>query len=166
MTRLRNSVPVLFMMMTLSLCLFAASGNAAYAAQASATPEATPAITKLNLNTATDDEILTVPGVGDRMLRELKEYRPYTSILQFRKEIGKYVSDDQVAAYENYVFVPVDPNQADAETLKQLPGVTDDIAAKLIASRPYASTDAFLKALGSYVTPEQVAEAKAYLGAG
>ena len=47
------------------------------------------------------------------------EYRPYVSIRHFRREIGKYVSDEQVAAYEQYVYVPVDPNSADAETLMQ-----------------------------------------------
>ena len=30
----------------------------------------------LNLNTATDAEILLIPNLGNRMLREFKEYRP------------------------------------------------------------------------------------------
>ena len=45
----------------------------------------------LNLNTATDAEILTIPGAGNRMLREFKEYRPYKAMEQFRKELGKSV---------------------------------------------------------------------------
>ncbi len=57
----------------------------------------------LNLNTATREEILLVPGVGRRMAHEFEEYRPYTSIEQFRKEIGKYVSRDEVARLERYV---------------------------------------------------------------
>ena len=57
----------------------------------------------INLNTATDAEILTIPGVGQRMLREFKEYRPYKSIEQFRREIGKYVSRQEVARLERYV---------------------------------------------------------------
>ncbi len=130
-----------------------------------ASPAATPAtaMTKINLNTATDEQILAVPGTGQRMLREFKEYRPYTSILQFRRELGKYVGDDQVAAWEKYVYVPVDVNEADKETLKQIPGVTDEIAQKLIDGRAYASNDAFLSALGTYLTPAQVKVARAYL---
>lgn len=130
---------------------------------------ATPAVvseviaTKINLNTAGADEFLTVPGVGNRMVREFQEYRPYTSILQFRREIGKYVDTAQVADYEKYVFVPVDVNAADADTLKQLPGVDDAIAADLIAARPYANNDAFLTALSSRVSAEQLAAAAAYL---
>lgn len=74
------------------------------------------------------------------------------SILQFRREIGKYVDTAQVADYEKYVFVPVDVNAADADTLKQLPGVDDAIAGDLIAARPYATNDAFLTALSSRVS--------------
>src|SRR5687767_4380973 len=57
----------------------------------------------INLNTATDAEILTIPGMGQRMLREFKEYRPYKSIEQFRREIGKYVSRQEVSRLEQYV---------------------------------------------------------------
>ncbi len=59
----------------------------------------------INLNTATDAEILTIPGMGQRMLREFKEYRPYKSIEQFRREIGKYVSRQEVARLEQYVYL-------------------------------------------------------------
>ncbi len=118
---------------------------------------------RLSLNTASADDFLTVPGVGSRMVREFMEYRPYTTILQFRREIGKYVDAAQVAEYEQYVFVPVDVNQADTETLKQLPGVDDAIAAELIAGRPYASNDAFLTRLATTISAAQLDTAKTYL---
>ena len=60
----------------------------------------------INLNTATDEEILLIPGLGNRMLREFKEYRPYTSLAQFHREIGKYVNDTELARLEQYVSVP------------------------------------------------------------
>ena len=63
------------------------------------------AITRININTATDAEILAIPGVGQRMLREFKEYRPYTSIEQFRREIGKYVDKAEVARLEQYIYI-------------------------------------------------------------
>jgi DNA uptake protein ComE-like DNA-binding protein len=59
----------------------------------------------LDLNTATADEILLIPGIGPRMRHEFEEYRPYTSIAQFRREIGKYVDDDEVARLEQYVTI-------------------------------------------------------------
>lgn len=58
---------------------------------------------QVNLNTASDEEILAIPGVGKRMLHEFKEYRPYKAIEQFRREIGKYVDDDELARLERYV---------------------------------------------------------------
>ena len=59
----------------------------------------------LDLNTATDEEILLIPGVGRRMLHEFKEYRPYKAIEQFRREIGKYVDKEEVARLEQYVTI-------------------------------------------------------------
>jgi DNA uptake protein ComE-like DNA-binding protein len=57
----------------------------------------------INLNTASKEEILMIPGVGNRMLHEFMEYRPYKSMDQFRREIGKYVSKEEVARLERYV---------------------------------------------------------------
>ena len=59
----------------------------------------------IDLNTATDDEILLIPGVGRRMLHEFKEYRPYKAIETFRREIGKYVDKTEVARLEQYVTI-------------------------------------------------------------
>jgi DNA uptake protein ComE-like DNA-binding protein len=59
----------------------------------------------IDLNSATDADIQTIPGVGARMLREFKEYRPYKAIEQFRREIGKYVDDKEVARLERYVRI-------------------------------------------------------------
>src|SRR5215208_6053508 len=66
---------------------------------------------KYNLNTASSEQFMSIPGAGDRFTREFEEYRPYTSIGQFRGEIGKYVSPQEVAVFERYLFVPVDPGQ-------------------------------------------------------
>lgn len=59
----------------------------------------------VNLNTASDGDILTIPGLGNRMLHEFKEYRPYKAIEQFRREIGKYVDKKEVARLERYVTI-------------------------------------------------------------
>ncbi len=65
--------------------------------------------------------------------------------------------------YENYVYVPVNVNAADAATLQQLSGVDEALATELIAGRPYASNAAFLEALTQHLCAEQVAAAEGYL---
>ena len=77
--------------------------------------------------------------------------------------MGKYVDVEQVAFYEEYVYVPVDVNESDAETLKQIPGVDDAAAETLMAARPFASNDVFLAALADHVSAEQLAAAASYL---
>jgi len=57
----------------------------------------------INLNTASDADIMSIPRMGQRMLREFKEYRPYKALAQFRREIGKYVDAREVARLERYV---------------------------------------------------------------
>ena len=59
----------------------------------------------IDLNSAKGEEILLIPGVGPRMRHEFEEYRPYTNIEQFRREIGKYVDKNEVARLEKYVTI-------------------------------------------------------------
>ena len=57
----------------------------------------------IDLNTATDEEILLIPGVGSRMLREFKECRPYMSLDQFHREMRKYWDEKEVTRLQRYV---------------------------------------------------------------
>jgi DNA uptake protein ComE-like DNA-binding protein len=59
----------------------------------------------INLNTASDADILSIPGAGQRMVREFKEYRPWKIKGQFEKEIGKYVDAREVARLWRYVVI-------------------------------------------------------------
>jgi DNA uptake protein ComE-like DNA-binding protein len=119
---------------------------------------------KLNVNTASANDFLTtIPGMGNKMVHEFEEYRPYRSIQQFRREIGKYVSPEQIAEYEKYIFVPITVNEADAATLQQIPGLDASEAQSLISARPFASNDAFLSKLASSVSEAELAVAKTYL---
>lgn len=119
---------------------------------------------KLNVNTASANDLLTtIPGMGDRMVHEFEEYRPYKSIQQFRREIGKYVKPEQIVEYEKYIYVPISVNDADAPTLQQIPGLDATEAQALMAARPYASNDAFLAKLAANVSDTELAVAKTYL---
>ena len=59
----------------------------------------------IDLNAASDADIQTIPGAGPRLLREFKEYRPYKSMEQFRREMRKYWDAKEVARLERYVTI-------------------------------------------------------------
>jgi len=110
----------------------------------------------LNLNTTPKNDFKMIPGVGDRMAHEFDEYRPYKSIKQFRKEIGKYVDSSEVARYEQYVFVPVELNTASEEDIKALPGVGNRMAHEFEEYRPYKNMAQFRKEIGKYVDDQEL----------
>jgi DNA uptake protein ComE-like DNA-binding protein len=161
---------ILLCMILLAACSTAAPTTTSIAttdsnSSSSSQSTASTNITKVNLNTATGDDFLAaIPGLGNRMVREFMEYRPYLSIQQFRQEIGKYVDDAQVAEYETYVYVPIAINDSDSATLQQIPGLDASGAESLISSRPFASTDDFLTRLSEFVSADELEIAKVYLG--
>lgn len=59
----------------------------------------------LDLNTASDADIMTIPGMTPRMLREFKEYRPYDAVERYRREMAKYVDAKEVARLARYVAI-------------------------------------------------------------
>ncbi|MCK5351465.1 hypothetical protein KAJ77_02745, partial [bacterium] len=75
----------------------------------------------MNLNTTAEEDFLLVPGVGSRLAHEFEEYRPYQAVAQFRREMGKYVDEEEVARLEQYVFVPINLNTASDEEILTIP---------------------------------------------
>ena len=118
----------------------------------------------INLNTAPRAEIMLVPGVGNRMAHEFEEYRPYKGGLpQFRKEIGKYVTADEVARFEQYVFVPVNLNTASDADILTIPGVGQRMLHEFKEYRPYRNIEQFRKEIGKYVNAKEVARLERYV---
>lgn len=117
----------------------------------------------LNLNTATKEEILMIPGVGNRMLHEFEEYRPYKSLAQFRKEIGKYVDAKEVARLEQYVFAPINLNTASDEDILSIPGLGPRMLHEFKEYRPYRNIEQFRKEIGKYVNAKEVARLERYV---
>jgi DNA uptake protein ComE-like DNA-binding protein len=103
----------------------------------------------INLNTATAEEILLVPGAGRRMTREFPEYRPWKTYAQFDKEIGKYVGAEATAKLAQYTFIPMNANTASDADLMTVPGATQAWADKVKKGRPYKSAADLEKAAGA-----------------
>jgi len=117
----------------------------------------------LNLNAAPAEEIQLIPGVGDRMTREFLEYRPYVSMEQFRREMGKYVDEAEVARLAGYVYVPIDLNTASDEEILAIPGIGSRMLREFKEYRPYADMAQFRREMGKYVDANEVARMERYV---
>ena len=116
-----------------------------------------------NLNTTAEKDFKMIPGVGDKMAHEFEEYRPYTSVLQFKREIGKYVDENEVARYLDYVFVPVELNTAAENDIKALPGVGDKMTHEFLEYRPYKNLAQFRKEIGKYVDDKELSRLERFV---
>ena len=117
------------------------------------TPEQAAAIyakafVHINLNTATADEIILVPGAGRRMQREFPEYRPWKTYAQFDREIGKYVGPEATAKLAQYTFIPMNANTASDADLMTVPGADQAWVEKVKKGRPYKSAADLEKVAG------------------
>ena len=117
----------------------------------------------VNLNAASEAEILLIPGVGPRMAHEFEEYRPYRSLEQFRREIGKYVNEQEVARLEQYVFIPLNLNTAGDADLMTIPGLGNRMLHEFKEYRPYRTIEQFRREIGKYVNEKEVARLERYV---
>jgi DNA uptake protein ComE-like DNA-binding protein len=113
------------------------------------------AFVHINLNTASGEEIMLIPGAGKRMAHEFDEYRPWRSYAQFDKEIGKYVNAEQVARLAQYTFIPMNANTATDEQLATIPGGNAALVAKIKAGRPYKTAADLEAAVAKGATPAE-----------
>jgi len=97
------------------------------------------------------------------MLHEFEEYRPYKTLAQFRKEIGKYVDQKELARLEQYVFVFINLNMASEEDILSIPGMGKCMLREFKEYRPYKNIEQFRKEIGKYVDKKEVARLERYV---
>jgi DNA uptake protein ComE-like DNA-binding protein len=118
---------------------------------------------QINLNTASDAEVLLIPGLGTGMLEEFKEYRPYRALAQFRRDIGKYADQEELARLEQYVFVPINLNSASDTDILSIPGMGQRMLREFKEYRPYKTLQQFRREIGKYVDDKEVARLERYV---
>jgi len=117
----------------------------------------------VNLNTGTREEILLIPGAGQRMAREFAEYRPWRTWGQFDKEISKYVGQPETDRLKRYVFIPVNLNTASDADILTIPGAGPRMVREFKEYRPWKTQGQFEKEIGKYVGPKEVARLWRYV---
>ncbi len=118
---------------------------------------------QIDLNNASEADIMLIPGMTGRMAHEFEEYRPYMSLEQFRREIGKYVDEKEVARLEQYVFIPMNLNAASSDDFMTIPGMTPRMVHEFEEYRPYTSMEQFRREIGKYVDDDEVARLESYV---
>ena len=117
----------------------------------------------VNLNTATKEEIVLIPGAGNRMVREFAEYRPWKTWGQFDKEIGKYVGQAETDRLKQYVFIPVNLNTASDEDILSIPGAGPRMVREFKEYRPWKTKEQFEKEIGKYIGAKETARLWRYV---
>jgi DNA uptake protein ComE-like DNA-binding protein len=117
----------------------------------------------INLNTASAEEIMLIPGAGKRMAHEFEEYRPWKTFAQFDKEIGKYVNAKEVERLKQYTFIPLSLNTASEADFMSIPGVGKRMAHEFEEYRPWKTQAQFEKEIGKYVNAKEVARLWRYV---
>ena len=118
---------------------------------------------QVNLNSASKAEILLIPGVGNRMLHEFEEYRPYDGLPRFRREIAKYVDQAELDRLTAYVFVPIELNTATDADILSIPGVGRRMLHEFKEYRPYRGIEQFRREIGKYVDAKELARLERYV---
>lgn len=117
----------------------------------------------INLNSASREEIMLIPGAGRKMAHEFDEYRPWKSWKQFEKEIGKYVGAEEVARLAQYCFIPINLNTATDEDIQSIPGVGKKMLHEFKEYRPWKTMEQFHKEIGKYVDEKEVKRLARYV---
>jgi hypothetical protein len=118
----------------------------------------------VNLNLAPRPEILLIPRAGPKMAHEFDEYKPYNGgYAQFRREIGKYVNEEEVAHLEQYTFIPMDLNTASDSALLTIPNLGPRMLREFKEYRPYPNIEKFRREMGKYVNEKEVARLERYV---
>jgi len=113
------------------------------------------AFVPLNLNTATSEEILLVPKIARRMTIEFPEYRPWKTVEQFDRQIGKYVGQGETDRLKQYVFIPLDLNTATDEQFLTIPDMARRMLIEFKEYRPWKTKAQFDREIGKYVGPKE-----------
>jgi len=121
------------------------------------------AFVHVNLNTGTRDEILLIPGAGNRMVREFNEYRPWKMWAQFDKEISKYVGQAETDRLKQYVFIPVNLNTATDDDILSIPGAGPRMVREFKEYRPWKTKEQFDKEIAKYVGATETARLWRYV---
>jgi competence protein ComEA len=117
----------------------------------------------IDLNSATAEELATLPGIGEVSARKIIDSRPHKAVADLVKA---GISASEVEKITPLVVVrplppAVDINEDPADKLETLPGIGPAMAKAIVAGRPYAKYEDLEKVKG--LGPKKIDELKGRL---
>lgn len=143
----------------------AANDSAAAPAPAAAAPAAAPATAGtgfLDPNTASREELLTVPGFTPELADAVVAGRPYADMRGVNAKLTG-LSEQQRDSVYTRLWKPLDLNSATAEEIELIPGVGGRMRHEFEEYRPYRGIEQFRREIGKYVDPAEVARLERYV---
>ena len=117
--------------------------------EAQRTVEVKPA-EQIDLNSATIEELMTLPGIGEVTARKVIDGRPHTTIEDLSRLGVSARRIDEIKPLAKVRPIPeaVDLNNDPLIRLQTLPGVGPSLAQEILAARPLATYDDLAKVKG------------------
>ncbi len=105
---------------------------------------------RVDLNSATAEELMTLPGIGEAGARKIIESRPHKSVADLGAAGIPGPTIDKIKGLVEAKALPaaVDVNHDDIKELETLPGVGPGLAKEIVAGRPYKDIEALAKLKG------------------
>lgn len=133
------------------------------AAAPAAAPATAPASTAfLDPNTASREELLTVPGLTPELADAVVAGRPYADMRGVNAKLTGLTDAQRDAVYAR-LWKPLDLNSATAEEIELIPGVAGRMRHEFEEYRPYRGIEQFRREIGKYVDPAEVARLERYV---
>jgi DNA uptake protein ComE-like DNA-binding protein len=117
----------------------------------------------LDLNTAPETELATLPHMTPAVVKGLLEQRPFKTIVELNKFlIDQRLTPDQAKELYQRAFVPINLNTGTREEFLLIPGVGTRMSAEFAEYRPWKSWAQFDKEIGKYVGQRETDRLKQY----
>lgn len=119
--------------------------------------------TVINASLASAEELVAVEGVSQELADAIVAGQPYADVTQLNVVLLANVSEEDAATVLENVFVPVNLNDASAEAIALIPGMTDRMVGEFEEYRPYADLAEFDREIGKYVDADELARLRRYV---
>jgi len=117
----------------------------------------------VDLNTAPESELASLPSMTPAIAKGVAAKRPFKTIVELNKFlIDQKLTPDQAKELYRAAFVPINLNTGTREEFLLIPGVGTRMSAEFAEYRPWKSWAQFDKEIGKYVGQRETDRLKQY----